>query len=59
MTRIPRKLGGKLRVEGDSAEMGWGIYLRTGFHWNFFFLDLSYCPCALFRTRLSLVANSR
>jgi hypothetical protein len=35
--RIPRKLNGQLLVTGDEAEVGWGMYLRTGLHWEKFF----------------------
>ncbi len=31
---IPRKLNGKLLVQGDDAEVGWGMYLRVGLHWE-------------------------
>jgi hypothetical protein len=42
--RIPRKLHGKLLVDGDDAEVGWRIYLRAGLHWDKFFWT---CPVAL------------
>ena len=35
--RIPRKLNGRLLVVGDDAELGWGMYLRAGIHWEKFF----------------------
>jgi hypothetical protein len=36
MRRIPRKLNGQLIVTGDAAEVGWGMYLRTGMNWKKF-----------------------